>query len=48
MLPKYYRSDESTHDHTQSSTYELRKTNEHIRYILYIFLRLYLIQVDIR
>ena len=38
MLPKLYRSDQSTHDHTQSSTYELRKKTMRDKiYIIHIF-----------
>jgi len=48
MLSKLYQSDESTHDYTHSSAYELSKAKVHKRYTLHIFSRLYPIQVDIK
>ena len=47
MLSKMNQSDKSTYDSTQSSTYEPRKTNEHIRYALHTYSWEYLTQVDI-
>jgi hypothetical protein len=47
MLSKMTQSDKSTYDSTQSSTYEPRKTNEHIRYALHTYSWEYLTQVDI-
>ena len=47
MLSKMNQSDKSTYDSTQSSIYERRKTNEHIRYALHTYSSEYPTQVDI-
>ena len=47
MLSKMTQSDKSTYDSIESSTYEPRKTNEHIRYALHTYSWEYLTHEDI-